>query len=598
MPAHNASERAEQRRLREQMRGSGMSYAEIAAEMARRYQFRPRKAWRAAWGWTLEEAAGRYNALRAKGAHEAVTSLTGSRLSEWENWPLNTRKPSFLSLCLLAEIYHCPVLDLIDFRDREHLPPGELLALDKTGTGPLSAENRHDPQREHASTPGTPLTMTVLDRMPAEDGMLRARTSRELASGLAGSHAAVNAGASVVLGEMQLRGVSSAWPAWFGLKLAQLITITDAWLPASGLGLLQMLLNEEILMSEAAVAGSEPQLKTHVDVSRRQALMTIGALPVAMTGSGREGGLDSDVFLARCAASLTACWHLLKGSDLPAVEQLLAGYLVPLEAVASRPSPQRQAAAVLAAQAHRICGIISLHREQLAVREHHCRRALHFAEIASDASSHASALISLASTYFYAADPEAAAATYEQAFRHDSVLPHLQRSRVHAELAVVYGQLGREQDSVRAAAEAEELYPEHPEQDPSYLYAEFTPGSLALERGLACIALAEKFPGRGYGETAASVFAQAAVPGPAVPDRIRFEIVNHQARTAVLLGDLDAFEGFMAQGLEGAALLGSRQRLRETRATWLRAQQQWAGEQRLRALRDGLRQNAAAEALG
>jgi len=44
VPAHNASERAEQRMLREQMRGSGMSYAEIAAEMARRYQFRPRKA--------------------------------------------------------------------------------------------------------------------------------------------------------------------------------------------------------------------------------------------------------------------------------------------------------------------------------------------------------------------------------------------------------------------------------------------------------------------------------------------------------------------------------------------------------------------------
>jgi hypothetical protein len=66
------------------MRGSGMSYAEIAAEMARRYQFRPRKAWRVAWGWTLEEAAERYNALRAKGAEDAVTSLTGSRLSEWE----------------------------------------------------------------------------------------------------------------------------------------------------------------------------------------------------------------------------------------------------------------------------------------------------------------------------------------------------------------------------------------------------------------------------------------------------------------------------------------------------------------------------------
>jgi hypothetical protein len=154
VPAHTASERAEQRRLREQMRGSGMSYAEIAAEVARRYQFRPRKAWRVAWGWTLEEAAGRYNALRAKGAEEAVTSLTGSRLSEWENWPLNARKPSFVSLCLLAEIYHCPVLDLIDFRDREHLPSEELLALDKTGTVPAAADGDRDAQRNRQAKPG------------------------------------------------------------------------------------------------------------------------------------------------------------------------------------------------------------------------------------------------------------------------------------------------------------------------------------------------------------------------------------------------------------------------------------------------------------
>jgi hypothetical protein len=44
MPAHNASARAEQRKLQEQMRGLGMSHGEITAEMARRYQLRPRAA--------------------------------------------------------------------------------------------------------------------------------------------------------------------------------------------------------------------------------------------------------------------------------------------------------------------------------------------------------------------------------------------------------------------------------------------------------------------------------------------------------------------------------------------------------------------------
>src|ERR1039457_244683 len=151
MPAHNASQRAEQRKLRERMRGLGMSRAEITAEMARRYKLRPRAAWRIAWGWTLDEAAERYNALRAKDETQALASLTGSRLSEWENWPFSTRKPSVLSLCLLAEIYHAGVLELIDFHDREKLTTAELLTLGKAGATRPPVTSNPDTQ-----TPGWP----------------------------------------------------------------------------------------------------------------------------------------------------------------------------------------------------------------------------------------------------------------------------------------------------------------------------------------------------------------------------------------------------------------------------------------------------------
>ena len=171
VPEHNASQRAEQRKLREQMRGLGMSRAEIAAEMARRYKLRPRAAWRVAWGWTLEESAERYNALRAKDAGQAVAALTGSRLSEWENWPLSTRKPPVTGLCLLAEIYQSSVLDLIDFRDREMLPAPELLTLDKTGAAPLPAEaaappalisGTQSPDDEFLEMPGSVPAATLL----------------------------------------------------------------------------------------------------------------------------------------------------------------------------------------------------------------------------------------------------------------------------------------------------------------------------------------------------------------------------------------------------------------------------------------------------
>jgi hypothetical protein len=81
--------KAELGTLRERMRTLGFSYDEIAAEIGRRYRMRPREAYRLAWGWSLEQAAGRFNeraARQAPGA-EGGAGLTGSRLSEFEHWP-------------------------------------------------------------------------------------------------------------------------------------------------------------------------------------------------------------------------------------------------------------------------------------------------------------------------------------------------------------------------------------------------------------------------------------------------------------------------------------------------------------------------------
>jgi tetratricopeptide (TPR) repeat protein len=600
VPAHNGSQRAEQRKLRERMRGLGMTYGEIAAEMARRYKLRPRAAWRIAWGWTLEEAAERYNTLRAKDQNGALTSLTGSRLSEWENWPFSTRKPSIPSLCLLAEIYQASTLDLIDFHDREKLATAELLALDKPRTGAPGVRpgSRRAELRtpDRAARPARSGDLVPLSAATLADPPMPADPASEDPTAIPWTVPAQEPADAIHAGSC----LAPEWTAWFGIRLAHLITMTDSWRDPAQLSALQSLLDQEILMSDAAQPHDQHQPAAVRTLSRRQALMTLAALPTALaapgtgSGSGLPAAAGPDLFLARCAASLASCWHLLRGSDLPAVERFLSAYLLPLEGVAQRPSKYQMAAAGLATQAHRICGILALHRNQLSLREHHCKRALQYAAMTSDASSHASALISLASTYFYAADPQQAAAVYEQAFRYGTALPALQRSRVHAELAVAYGQLGREQDAIRAAGQAEEMYPDRPEDDPSFLYAEFTPASLALEEGLAHLALAGHFPDRGYQQQAAEIFDLTRQPARVIPERIRFEIVNHQAETAVLLGDLDAFEAFMSCGLDGITLLGSRQRLKEMQETWHRARTRWPGEHRLKALAEGLRHVPAA----
>jgi tetratricopeptide (TPR) repeat protein len=388
----------------------------------------------------------------------------------------------------------------------------------------------------------------------------------------------------------------SEWPIWFGNKTAHLVTLVDSWHdPTCRIDALQELLHQEIMMFDAVTADNEFSADRLYEFSRRQTVLTLAALPLSlMAGSSNlnaspEIGAGTELLLSRCAASITACWHLLKGADLPTVDQLLSYYLITLERVARQQSKYQAAAARLASQAHRMAGIIALHRNQLKLREAHCKQAFHYATIAADASSQASAIISLASTYYYTSEPARAAVVYERALELEAGMPPLQRSRVRAELAVAYGQLRREQDAIRAAGVAEELYPDNPEQDPSFLYAEFTPASLTLERGLAYVALAEQFPGRNYQGKAAEIFAGIGDITGAVPERIRFEIINHQAETAVLRNDLDAFTVFIGHAIEGVALLESKQRLREVKTAWDKAVEIWPRERRLEALGDGIK---------
>jgi hypothetical protein len=140
MPYAKTSLRAEQRALREEMRGLGMSRRQVAVEFARRHELRPRAAWRHAHGWSLTEAAKQINVYAARTGLDAdgvTVAMTAAHLCEHENWPGHAKEPSgrrptpyFLSL--LAAVYGCTVHDLLDVADYRHMPPADRLILDKT----------------------------------------------------------------------------------------------------------------------------------------------------------------------------------------------------------------------------------------------------------------------------------------------------------------------------------------------------------------------------------------------------------------------------------------------------------------------------------
>jgi transcriptional regulator with XRE-family HTH domain len=117
--------------LRERMRALGFGYDEAAAEVSRRYQVRPRQAYRLAWGLTQDQVAARFNDLAAgEGTDpEGRASMTGPHLCEVEQWPNSERRPSVYVLCLLARVYETDALCLLDLADHESLPQKDRLVL-------------------------------------------------------------------------------------------------------------------------------------------------------------------------------------------------------------------------------------------------------------------------------------------------------------------------------------------------------------------------------------------------------------------------------------------------------------------------------------
>jgi hypothetical protein len=154
--------------LRERMRQQGLGYDEIAGEIARRYRLRPRESYRLAYGWTLEHAAARFNALAAQEGTDpqARAGMTGPHLCERERWPSGGRKPSVYVLLMLAQMYETDVLRLLDLADHENLAPQDRLTL----TALVESETRvreekraiprgHAPGQPSAGTEGLSLSL-------------------------------------------------------------------------------------------------------------------------------------------------------------------------------------------------------------------------------------------------------------------------------------------------------------------------------------------------------------------------------------------------------------------------------------------------------
>lgn len=132
MAGTTASRKAERDQFRDQLRGYGCTTAQIAREMARHCQARPRTAWRYAVGWTQWKLAQEFN--RAYPG----SRLTEARISEYESWPFGGVRPTMRYLARLAALLapSCTPEQLADASDLAAMPEADRLLLTQARTQP------------------------------------------------------------------------------------------------------------------------------------------------------------------------------------------------------------------------------------------------------------------------------------------------------------------------------------------------------------------------------------------------------------------------------------------------------------------------------
>ncbi|WP_419707955.1 hypothetical protein [Promicromonospora sp. NFX87] len=120
------SEKSEREQVRRHLQATGLSVAQIAVEMGRRFGERPRTAWRFALGWE------QWRAVQAYRTANPTARIDETRLSKWERWPHGGSRPSLENLAGLALAFGhgCTPRDLVDDHDRGSLSAAELAVID------------------------------------------------------------------------------------------------------------------------------------------------------------------------------------------------------------------------------------------------------------------------------------------------------------------------------------------------------------------------------------------------------------------------------------------------------------------------------------
>lgn len=278
-------------------------------------------------------------------------------------------------------------------------------------------------------------------------------------------------------------------------------------------------------------------------------------------------------------------WTLCNNGQLAVVDGMIQSYLPHVLGRAS----DRPAAAALAAQSLRLLSVVRTHELRIHEKIALNQQAVEYARQASDATVLAAALTELAVAFKYADQPYNSVAAYDEALNHAHKAEPLVRSRVYAGTAAAYAQRSLPKEARKYMTLAHQAFPASPQSEPNRLMADFGVWLLAFYEGLTHMLGQDPVNAR----TAFTSYEEHPTAG-LTPERNRLEILNQQARVAVLEGDPDAFADHLESSVVRAVAINSRKRLDEAIAIYRdETPANWVDQPRVVQLADLIEQRAS-----
>ncbi len=367
-------------------------------------------------------------------------------------------------------------------------------------------------------------------------------------------------------------------------------TLEPTALPHTGQSPLYMLTEQQLLNFAAVCRLGEPMM---FDPTKRQTLETLlTAMSVALVKP--QGLLQAESWkpllasttdltktnaatIQRLKALIETCWQLSRGNELALVEELLPICMAKVVPLAQQPSLYQQDAINLTMQGFQLSGLQAFHRNDMQTRELCNKQAVQYSRLSGDQRSLIPALRSLGTTYYYKGQYSHALHAYQDALPHIKSVSPSQQACVYISLAVAHAHMDQSQDALTYLGLANDIFPDYPETDPSFSYAEFDLSEMILWEGITRSRL-------GQTQQALDIFNRIEQPDFTASERLRIEIINQQAKTAILSGDVEQGAAYVETGLTGAKVLGSQRRYSEAYENFQQMRLLWPQEQRVMAL--------------